>query len=185
MQSELSTYLQSDAYLNWAEQHSPSPIPLERLQDPLCGGNHPCQTLAETADQLDAFCKANDCVGLGNDVVGVGAGLLVVGAPLCGPAAPGCVVAGTYVGGASTVFGSGWTVYNFVNNNASNADLVVTVSLTARSLTTEDPRVALVVCQSSFCGWTNQVSRRNLDSAKWPLCQAPICQPSGTGRRWG
>jgi hypothetical protein len=53
------------------------------------------------------------------------------------------VAVGTYAGGASAVFGSGWTVYNYVNNNASNADLVVTLSLAASSLTTENPRVAL------------------------------------------
>ena len=135
--------MRSSAYLKWSEQHPALPIPLASLNDPVCGGNQLCQAFGQTAEQLEAFCQAHDCIGIGNDAIGVGAGLLVVGSPLCGPAAPGCIAVGTYAGGASTVFGIGWTVYNYVNNNASNADLAVTLSLAASSLTTENPRVAL------------------------------------------
>jgi RHS repeat-associated protein len=143
MRDELDRYMRSSAYLKWSEQHPALPIPLASLNDPVCGGNQLCQAFGQTAEQLEAFCQAHDCIGIGNDAIGVGAGLLVVGSPLCGPAAPGCIAVGTYAGGASTVFGIGWTVYNYVNNNASNADLAVTLSLAASSLTTENPRVAL------------------------------------------
>jgi hypothetical protein len=50
MQDELDRYLQSDAYKTWVEQHPTLPISLERLQDPLCGGNQLCQAFGQTAE---------------------------------------------------------------------------------------------------------------------------------------
>jgi RHS repeat-associated protein len=144
MANEITLYWNSETYQQW-EQQQPAVTNPGYTDDPMCGGDPACQAVVGIVNQVDETCQEIDCVAVGNDVVGVGSALLVVGSPLCGPAAPGCAAAGGYIGGGSTLLGTGWTIYSYSQGAATNADLAVTLPLAAKAVTTKEPHISATV----------------------------------------
>ena len=142
-QRQLNIFDKSKEGKSW---HGTQPeIPQNELDDPQCGGGAACEALLNGVGRVEKKCNEIDCVAVGNDIVGVGSATLIVASPLCGPAVGVCAGVGMYIGGASTIVGTGWTIQLYANNHATNADLAVTIPLALKSVTTEEPHVNLAV----------------------------------------
>ena len=84
-------------------------------------------------------CQNTDCVAVAIDSVGFAANTLQAGSLLCGEAAPACFAAGKTLGAVSAVASFTWTGIQMWREEATTADLVVSVSTTIGGGLSPDP----------------------------------------------